>query len=67
MAGDARYNQMTPADADLFATLTRLGVVKGISLFKQLTGVLHSLKNFLRRLPNRDIGFIPNCYQSEIM
>ena len=37
MTGDSGYNQMTPADADLFATLTRLCVVKGIDY-----GILHS-------------------------
>ena len=37
MAGDSRYNQMTPADADLFATLTMLCERKGIDY-----GILHS-------------------------
>ena len=37
MTGDSGYNQMTPADVDLFATLTRLCVVKGIDY-----GILHT-------------------------
>ncbi len=37
MTGDSSYNQMTPADVDLFATLTRLCVVKGIDY-----GILHT-------------------------
>ena len=37
MTGYNAYNQMTPADADLFATLTRLCVVKGIDY-----GILHT-------------------------
>ncbi|MBC7740386.1 MAG: alkaline phosphatase family protein [Candidatus Saccharibacteria bacterium] len=37
MTGDSPYNQMTPADADLFATLTRLCLVKGIDY-----GILHT-------------------------
>ena len=36
MTGDTRYNQMTPADVDLFATLTRPCLVKGIDY-----GILH--------------------------
>jgi len=37
MTGDSSYNQMTPADVDLFAMLTRLCVVKGIDY-----GILHT-------------------------
>lgn len=37
MTGDSGYNQMTPADVDLFATLTRLCEVKGIDY-----GILHT-------------------------
>lgn len=37
MTGDTRYNQMTPADADLFATLTMLCARKGIDY-----GILHT-------------------------
>ena len=37
MTGDSGYNQMTPADADLFATLTRLCLMKGVDY-----GILHS-------------------------
>jgi len=37
MTGDSSYNQMTPSDADLFATLTRLCEVKGIDY-----GLLHT-------------------------
>lgn len=37
MTGDSGYNQMTPSDVDLFATLTRLCVVKGIDY-----GILHT-------------------------
>lgn len=37
MTGDTGYNQMTPSDVDLFATLTRLCVVKGIDY-----GILHT-------------------------
>lgn len=37
MHGDSGYNQMTPADYDLFGTLTRLCEVKGIDY-----GILHT-------------------------
>ena len=37
MTGDSSYNQMTPSDVDLFATLTRLCLVKGIDY-----GILHT-------------------------
>ena len=37
MTGDSGYNQMTPSDVDLFATLTRLCEVKGIDY-----GILHT-------------------------
>jgi predicted AlkP superfamily pyrophosphatase or phosphodiesterase len=37
MTGDTGYNQMTPSDVDLFATLTRLCLVKGIDY-----GILHT-------------------------
>ena len=37
MTGDSGYNQMTPSDVDLFATLTRLCLVKGIDY-----GILHT-------------------------
>lgn len=37
MAGDTRYNQMTPSDVDLFATLTMLCERKGIDY-----GILHT-------------------------
>ena len=37
MAGDSSYNQMTPADVDLFATLTMLCERKGIDY-----GILHT-------------------------
>ncbi len=37
MTGDTRYNQMTPSDVDLFATLTRLCLVKDIDY-----GILHT-------------------------
>lgn len=37
LTGGSGHNQMTPADADLFATLTRLCVVKGNDY-----GILHS-------------------------
>ncbi len=37
MAGDSSFNQMTPADADLFATLTMLCERKGIDY-----GILHT-------------------------
>lgn len=37
MTGDTRYNQMTPSDVDLFATLTRLVEVHGIDY-----GIYHS-------------------------
>ena len=37
MTGDSGYNQMTPSDVDLFATLTRLCEVKGVDY-----GILHT-------------------------
>jgi predicted AlkP superfamily pyrophosphatase or phosphodiesterase len=37
MTGDTGYNQMTPSDVDLFATLTRLCLVKDIDY-----GILHT-------------------------
>ena len=37
MMGESGYDQTSPADADLFATLTRLCVVKGIDY-----GILHT-------------------------
>lgn len=37
MTGDSGYNQMTPSDVDLFATLTRLCEVQGIDY-----GILHT-------------------------
>ncbi len=62
MTGDSAYNQMTPADVDLFATLTRLCVVKGIDYGLLHTCTLDSLGHrFFHDCEEMDDG----CYRMD--